>query len=143
MKQIKEARNIEIFVNIRYEEKENGLLQKFNFAVTNKKHLDYLFDARYLFKRKIDKLIKEILLEGYISRVDSKDEIDILYQQQKKPLNSIKKIQTYVPPYLGCKFCEKAQDDNGFIYCPEKNKHYSKEGIQRCPVFRSKEEIIT
>ena len=28
MKQIKEARNIEIFVNIRYEEKENGRLQK-------------------------------------------------------------------------------------------------------------------
>lgn len=143
MKQIKEAKNIEILVNIRYEEKDDKLIQRFQFSVTNKKHLDYLFDARFLFKRKIDKLINDFLLEDYVSRTDSKDEIEMVYLKQKKPNNCIRKIQAYVPPYFGCKFCEKAKIKGEFIFCPEKNKHYTLQGIQRCPVFRTKEEIIT
>lgn len=140
---IKEPKNIEILVNIRYEIKDEGLKQIFQFKATNKKYLDYLFDARFLFKNKIDKMVKDFLLDGYIKRVDSKDEIDIYYEKQEVPKTQIRKIQAYIPPNTGCKYCRKAQEDGLFLFCSEKNKHYTKGGVNRCPIFRSKDELLT
>ena len=57
MKKIKEEKNIEILVNIRYENKGKELIQTYEFSSSNKKNLNYLFDARFLFKRKVDKLM--------------------------------------------------------------------------------------
>lgn len=145
MKKIKEAKNIEILVNIRYENEGDYLKQRFEFKPSNKKHLDYLFDARYLFKNKIDDLIKKTMLEDFVKRVDSKEEIDMYYEKQAMPQPQIRKIYAYIPPYCGCQFCKKAEEKGMFYFCPEKNKHYTKAdgGIKRCPVFRSKDEIIT
>ena len=72
MKKIREEKNIEVLVNIRYKNIDDQLVQTYDFTSSNKKILNYLFDTRFLFKRKIDRLIKEFLLEGYISRVDEK-----------------------------------------------------------------------
>ena len=107
--------------------------------------MNYLFDARLPFKNKIDKLISDNQLNNFIKRIDMKDEVDMYYEIQEIPQSQIKKIHAYVPPYYGCKYCKKAQEEGLFFYCPEKNKHYLKTsgGIKRCPVFRSKDEIIT
>ena len=145
MKIIKEPKNIEILVNIKYELTDEYLKQKFEFFSTNKKNLNYLFDARLPFKNKIDKLISDNQLNNFIKRIDMKDEVDMYYEIQEIPQPQIKKIHVYIPPYYGCKYCKKAQEEGLFFYCPEKNKHYLKTngGIKRCPVFRSKDEIIT
>lgn len=140
---IKEPKNIEILVNIKYKEEEDEVIQRFEFNVTNKKYLDYLFDSRFLFKERIEKLIKDNLLENFISRVDRRDSVEIKYAKQEVPVPCIRKIQAYTPPYFGCKYCSKAEEEGNFLFCPEKKKHYSKPGIQRCPVFRVKEEILT
>lgn len=145
MKKIKEEKNIEVLVNIRYKNIDDQLVQTYDFTSSNKKILNYLFDTRFLFKRKIDRLIKEFLLEGYISRVDEKSRIVITYKNQEKPKNCIRKLQAYVPPYFGCMYCELAEIKGDFIYCPEKNKHYTvaSQGVVRCQIFRSKEKILT
>ena len=145
MKKIKEEKNIEILVNIRYEIKDDFLFQTYEFSSSNKRDLNYLYDARLAFKRKIDRMINNFLLDGYVSRIDEENKITIKYQKQEKPKNCIRKIQSYVPPYFGCLYCEKAKIEGDFIYCPEKNKHYTKvsDGIKRCPVFRSKEKLLT
>ena len=75
MKKIKEEKNIEILVNIRYENKGKELIQTYEFSSSNKKNLNYLFDARFLFKRNVDKLISTFLLTGYIDRIDEPDKI--------------------------------------------------------------------
>lgn len=143
MKQIKEPKLIEVIANIRYEEKEDTLVQKISFVVPNKKYLPYLFDARFLFKNKIEKLIKDILLKGFIRRIDDIDNIEIIYEKQEKPKPCMKKLACYTPPYFGCSYCQLAQEEGLFIFCPEKNKHMTKPGVQRCKIFRVKEEIIT
>lgn len=144
MKQVKEAKNIEVLVNISYAEENNELVQTFSFFVSNKRYLTYLFDARFLFKQKIEKLIEELLLEGYKRRADMEGEIKLYYDIQPKPQPIIRKICAYVPPNCGCAYCSKAVKEGEFVFCPEKNKHYHKsEGIGRCPVFRCKEEILT
>lgn len=145
MKVIKEPKNIEILVNIKYELTDEYLKQRFEFFSTNKKNLNYLFDARLPFKNKIDKLISDNQLNSFIKRIDMKDEVDMYYEIQEIPQSQIKKIHAYVPPYYGCKYCKKAQEEGLFFYCPEKSKHYLKTsgGIKRCPVFRSRDEIIT
>lgn len=142
-KQIKEAKNIEVLVNIRYNNSTNGLEQSFEFNVSNKKYLDFLFDARFLFKNKIDALIQKMSLDGFKSRTDSRDRVTMLYASQEAPRPCIRKIQAYVPPYFGCDYCSKCQKEGDFVFCPEKQKHYTKGGVKRCPVFRTKEEIIT
>jgi hypothetical protein len=121
------------------------LIQTFDFSAENKKYLNYLFDARFLFKRKVDKLVSDFLLDGYISRIDEPNRITLKYRNQEKPKNCIRKLQAYIPPYFGCLYCCKAEIKGEFIYCPEKSKHYTlvSEGIKRCPVFRSKDKIIT
>ena len=83
MRQIKEPKLIEVIANIRYEEKEDVLVQKISFVVPNKKYLPYLFDARFLFKNKIEKLIKDNLLKGFIRRIDDIDNIEIIYEKQE------------------------------------------------------------
>lgn len=143
MKQIKEAKNIELFVNIKYKTENNKLIQIFEFNVSNKKYYDYLLDQRLLFKDKINSLIKEFLLKDFISRVDDIDKIIITYNIQEIPKPCIRKIQTYVPPYFGCLYCSKAENKEGFIYCPEKSKHYPFPGVKRCPVFKTKDEVLT
>lgn len=140
---IKEPKNIGVFININYEETDDNLIQKFSFSVENKKYLDYLFDARFLFKQKIENIITDNLLNGFQKRVDEKNCVSIYYDKQDKPRPIIKKIQAYTPPYFGCLFCKKAKKKDGFVFCEEKNKHYVNPGIKRCPVFRCKEEIIT
>ncbi len=139
---IKEAKNVEILVNIKYEETEEELIQKFQFIVSNKKYLDYIYDKRYLFKNKIDNLINSLLLNGFKSRTDCKDEIIMKYEKQEHPKNVIRKIICIVPPYCGCNYCDKAKKEGLFIFCKEKKKHYT-EGIKRCPIFHMKEEILT
>lgn len=145
MKKIKEEKNVEILVNIRYEESGNELVQTYEFSSSNKKNLAYLFDARFLFKRKIDRLVSSNLLDGYLSRTDDVDRITIRYQKQDKPRNCMRVLSAYIPPFFGCAYCDKAKIENEFIYCPERNKHYTKisGGIKRCPVFRTKEKILT
>ena len=145
MKKIKEEKNVEILVNIRYENKDDQLIQTYEFSSSSKKNLNYLFDARFLFKRKIDRMINNFLLDGYISRVDEENKITIKYKKQEKPKNCMRKLQAYIPPFFGCMYCEKAKIEGDFIYCPEKNKHYTavSQGVKRCPVFRTKEKILT
>ena len=145
MKKIKEEKNVEIFVNIKYNLKDDKLIQIFEFSSDNKKNLNYLFDAKFLFKRKLDKLISEYLLDGYLERTDDFDKVIIKYEKQEKPSNCIRKLQAYIPPFFGCIYCEKAVIENDFIYCPEKNKHYTliSQGIKRCPIFRTKDKILT
>lgn len=143
-KQIKEAKNIEIFVNITYTIESEDLVQKFSFSAKNKKYLSYLLDARLLFKDKIEKMLKEFLLEDFKSRIDGKDFIEMRYGQQEIPKPCIRKIQAYVPPYFGCKYCIFAEKQEcGIINCRKKEKHYSDGGIKRCPVFKSKDDIIS
>lgn len=141
-RQIKEAKNIEIFVNITYKVEDEKLIQIFTFTVSNKKYLSYLFDARLLFKSKIEKILNDFLLEGFVSRIDGKDFIEMKYNLQKIPKPCIRKIQVYLPPFFGCKYCRLAENNNGTIYCREKNKHYT-EGIKRCQIFKSKDKIIS
>ena len=145
MKKIKEEKNIEILVNIRYENKGKELIQTYEFSSSNKKNLNYLFDTRFLFKRKVDKLISTFLLNDYIDRIDEPDKITIRYKAQTKPSNCIRKLRAYIPPYFGCMYCEKAKIEDQFIYCPEKNKHYTlaSQGIKRCPIFKTKDKILT
>lgn len=142
MKVIKDIKNIDIFINIKYTEEDEYLLQHFQFNVSNKKHLDYIFDNRYLFKSKLDKLITSSLLKGFIKRVDSKEEVIMYYSKQDIPKNCIRKISSVVSPDTGCRWCEKAQEKGIFYYCPEKNKTYS-QPISRCPVFKIKDVILT
>ena len=141
-KQIKEAKNIEILVNITYEEKENSLLQKYTFVVSNKKYLKYLQDARFSFKFKLEKIINELLLQNFQRREDSEECIIMYYDKQKMPPPIIRKIQGYVPPYTGCQYCRLAEFKEQFVYCTKKEKHYVG-GVKRCPVFRNKDELIT
>ena len=141
-KQIKEAKNIEVLVNITYDEFDAYSTQTFLFVVSNKRYLSYLQDARLSFKRKFDKLISSMLLDGFQKREDQEDKIVMYYDKQELPKPCIRKIQFYVPPYLGCKYCSIAESKGEFIFCPEKNKHYVG-GIKRCPIFRSKDELIT
>lgn len=143
MKQIKEARNIVIYVNITYEEKDNELTQTLSFSTKRKQDLAYLYDSRFLIKNEIEKLIKNILLSGFIQRIDHTDKIEMKYKVQKHPAPCIKVINAYIPPYLGCLYCLKAEVKGDFYFCPEKNKHYVKPGIKRCAVFRTKEKILT
>lgn len=145
MKKIKEEKNVEFLVNIKYSLKDDNVIQTFEFTSSNKKNFIYLFDARFLFKRKIDKLIKDFLLDGYISRIDEENKITLKYKKQELPKNCIRKLQAYVPPNFGCIYCEKAKIEGEFIFCPEKNKHYTlaSEGCKRCPVFRQKNKLIT
>jgi hypothetical protein len=75
MKKIKEEKNVEFLVNIKYSLKDDNVVQTFEFTSSSKKNFVYLFDARFLFKRKIDKLIKDFLLDGYISRIDEENKI--------------------------------------------------------------------
>ena len=48
-KQIKEAKNIEVLVNITYENNDDTISQIFSFVVSNKRYLSYLQDARFSF----------------------------------------------------------------------------------------------
>lgn len=143
MKVIKEPRLIDVFVNITYSVKNDELKQTFEFNVSNKKHLDYLFDNRFLFKNKIDRIIKDNVLEGFIRRVDDNDKVEIYYENQKPPKPIIRKINCIVPPFFGCEFCKHATKKGGFTYCKEKKKHYPKDGIKRCPIFRCSELELT
>lgn len=141
-KQIKEAKNIEVLVNITYENNDNTISQIFSFVVSNKRYLSYLQDARFSFKKKLEKLISSMLLDGFQRREDCEDKITMFYSKQDLPKPCIRKIQFYVPPYLGCNFCSLAKIEGQFVFCPEKNKHYVG-GVKRCPIFRSKDELIT
>lgn len=143
MKAIKEPKMIEVYVNIKYSETDEYLVQRFEFNISNKKYLPYLFDARFLFKNKIENMIRDSLLEGYEKRVDDKDNIEIFYKKQPRPKPCIKNISCYTPPFMGCQYCSIAQTEKQFIYCKEKNKHYTIPGIQRCAIFRCKDEILT
>lgn len=147
MKKIKEIKNIEVLINIIYNYEEvNGeklLVQNFNFICNNKKQYSYLFDKRLDFKRKIEKIIKELELKDFVHRADEEECVKIYYKNQEAPKNLMRAIICQVPPYFGCIFCSKAEVNELFIKCPEKSKHYTIPGIQRCPVFKMKEEIIT
>lgn len=143
MKQVKEARNIIIYVNITYKENENELIQTLSFSTKRKQDLAFLYDSRFLIKNEIEKLIDSILLDNFLQRTDCPDKIEMKYSKQDHPAPCIKVINTYMPAYLGCLYCSKAEYKDLFIFCPEKNKHYTKPGIKRCPVFRTKEKIIT
>ena len=46
MKKIKEEKNIEILVNIRYESKGKELIQTYEFSSSNKKNLNYLLEGK-------------------------------------------------------------------------------------------------
>lgn len=142
-KVIKEVKNIEVLINIRYKQEEDKTIQTFQFSTSNKKYLDYLFDKRYLFKNKIEKLIKSLLLKDFISRIDSNEEVVLIYNKQEIPKNKMRKIVCQVPPYCGCQFCDKAEKKDCFVFCKEKNKHYTKDGIKRCPIFHMKEIVLT
>ena len=142
-KVIKEAKNIELIINIKYTTTNDKLIQHFCFNLSNKKYTNYLFDVRYQFKRKIEALIKQFLLKDFIRRIDGTDEVVLEYKLQEAPMPVLRKIICVVPPYCGCSFCDRAKEENDFLYCSEKKKHYAKPGIKRCPIFRSKDEILT
>lgn len=141
---VKMERTITVYVNITYKEIEKELLQSFNVSTSRKQDLSYLYDSRFLFKNKIDNIIKENALEGFIRRVDCDDRVEMYYELQSKPSPLIKSFVIYIPPYLGCEYCANAEKkENGFVYCTIKKKHYQKNGIKRCPVFRTMEKILT
>lgn len=143
MKKIKEERNITIYVNITYK-LEDCLIQTFSFTCKRKQDLSYLYDCRFLIKNELEKIIKENLEEGFITRIDCEDKVIIKYNSSNIPSPKIKVINSYIPPFLGCEYCSKAEIKDGFVYCAEKNKHYTKSnGIKRCPIFRIKEKILT
>lgn len=143
MKVIKEPKNVELLINIICEKKGEKLIQHFKFNVKNKKHLDYLFDNRFLFKQKIDKIISANVLDGFIERVDDVDEVRIKYiNDEEIPKPFIRKINVVMPPFFGCEYCCRAEKKDCFIYCKEKGKHYTK-GILRCPIFKCKEIELT
>ena len=142
MKKIKEIKNIEILINIIYLQKET-LEQHFKFVCSNKKHYSYLFDKRFCFKYKIEKIIKDLALDNFIKRIETENEIIVYYEKQKVPKNIIRKVMGQIPPCCGCQYCELAEEKDNFIYCPERKKHYVKPGIQRCVAFRMKKEVIT
>lgn len=142
---IKMERTITVYVNITYKTNNNELVQTFNVTTKRKKDLSYLYDSRFLLKNKIDKIISDNLLDNFIKRVDHEDKIEMFYEIQEKPAPLIKVFNIYIPPFLGCIYCSNAEkkSDNGFFYCKIKKKHYQKNGIKRCPVFKTKEKILT
>lgn len=141
-KQVKEAKNIEVLVNITYEEVEDKLKQKFTFVLPNKKYCCYLYDARVNLKNKIEELLQNFLLEDFQKREDFESSIVMTYGKQEVPKPSIRKIQVYIPPCFGCQYCKYAEEKEEFIFCKKKEKHYVG-GVKRCSVFRSKDEILT
>lgn len=139
MKQIKVAKRIPFFVNI----KANGKEQIFEFSTTNKKYLAYAYDARFVLKRKIDKLIMDNLQPFTVLRRDEeKDKIIIVYDTEINFPARIVNCEFYLPPYNGCLYCLNAKKDGEYLYCSEKEKHYSLSGIKSCPIFKSIEEIV-
>jgi hypothetical protein len=143
MSDIKIAKQIDFYVNIKYKKDGDKLHQIFEFNVTNKKYLAYAYDSRYLLKRKIDKLIKDEFVENFIERIDEKEYIEVIYETEKTKRPKIVNLNFYLPPFNGCKYCEKCEKQGNFLYCIEKNKHYDLAGIKNCKVFKSVEEIIT
>lgn len=143
MSDIKIAKQINFYVNIKYKFAGEELHQIFEFSTTNKKYLTYAYDSRYLLKRKIEKLIKDEFQENFIDRIDEKDYIEMVYKTQKRPRPRIVNLSFYLPPFNGCKYCTKAEKQGNFLYCSEKNKHYDSNGIRNCKVFKSIEEILT
>ena len=141
---LKVARAINFIVTITYIIKSDHIEQSFNFVVDNKKYLPYAFDDRYVLKRKLDELYKKYSLDLFIKKVDFEDKVVIYYSLQDicmKP--ELVNMNFYLPPYNGCLFCNKAVKKDGFIFCPEKNKHYDSLGIKSCKVFSSIEEVLT
>jgi hypothetical protein len=143
MSDIKIARQIDFYVNIKYKKNGDELHQIFEFNVTNKKYLTYAYDARYLLKRKIEKLIRDEFVENFVERIDEKEYIEVIYKTEKIKKPKIVNLNFYLPPFNGCKYCEKCEKQGNFLYCKEKNKHYDLAGIRNCKVFKSIEEIIT
>ena len=143
MSDIKIARQIDFYVNIKYKKNGDELHQIFEFNVTNKKYLTYAYDSRYLLKRKIEKLIRDEFVENFVERIDEKEYIEVIYKTEKIKKPKIVNLNFYLPPFNGCKYCEKCEKQGNFLYCKEKNKHYDLAGIRNCKVFKSIEEIIT
>lgn len=143
MRKIREEKNVEFLVNIRYRIEGEKLIQTFEFSSSSKKNFIYLFDPRFLFKNKIDNLLSEFLLKDFLQRIDEENKITFLYEKQEIPKNCIRKLSAYIPPCFGCEYCSKAIQENDFIFCPVKNKHYPFPGVKRCPVFKTKNKILT
>lgn len=143
MPDIKLAKQINFYINIKYKTIDENLHQIFEFSTTNKKYLAYVYDSRYLLKQKIEALIKKEFQENFVDRIDDKTYIEIIYKTNKKPKPRIVNLSFYLPPFNGCKYCTKCKKQGNFLYCKEKNKHYDSNGIRNCKVFKSIEEILT
>lgn len=148
MATLKVAKKIPFLVNITYDLRGETIIQNFEFKTTNKKYLAYAYDHRFCLKRKIERLIDKELLSrlSFIGRVEKEDKIEISYRNDFGSFDSSSKIvncEFYLPPFNGCLYCKKCHRDGDFLFCKEKEKHYSSNGIKSCPVFESVEEIIT
>lgn len=143
MSELKIAKQIDFYINIKYKIIDEKIHQIFEFNTSNKKYLAYAYDSRYLLKRKLEELIRKEALDGYIDRIDEKNYIEVIFNSAQKPKPKIVNLNFYLPPFNGCKYCQKCQRQGDFLFCKEKNKHYDLAGIRNCKVFKSKEELLT
>ena len=75
MSELKVAKQIDFYINIKYKIIDEKIHQIFEFNTSNKKYLAYAYDSRYLLKRKLEELIRKEALDGYIDRIDEKNYI--------------------------------------------------------------------
>lgn len=140
MKKINVGKTVDFTVRMSFSHSENQTIQTYSFITSNKKNLNYVSDSRYLLKKKLEKIFSENLLDGYVARKEEQDCIKFIYNSIFEVESKVFNVSFFLPPYSGCLFCCKAEQEGDFIYCPEKKKHYDSMGIKRCPIFSSKED---
>ena len=145
MKKIKEEKLLTYYINITYENSEEGFKQKFNIHIDNKRYLRFILDKRYLFKDKFEALLDKYLLKNvsFERRNDLEDCVEMIYKSSPESIPSpiIVTISDYFPPNTGCEYCQYAEKEKGCINCSLKKKYV--QGTSRCTVFKSKKKIIT
>lgn len=148
-KVIKIEKRINFLVTETVKKEKSCIIQTYTFYTTNKKYLKYAFDHRFCLKRKLEKIYEKNLLKSYefISREEKESEVIFRYRYDGLEFGNFPSktfnCDFYLPPYNGCLYCTESRKEGDFLYCEKKKKHYDSQGIKTCPVFQSKDEIIS
>lgn len=148
-KKIKIEKRVEFLVTETVKRERDCVAQIYTFYTTNKKYLKYAYDQRYCLKRKLEKIYDDNLLRNYkfISREEKETEVIFRYEYDGSEFANFPSrtfnCDFYLPPYNGCLYCTECRKEGEFLYCEKKKKHYEPQGIKTCPVFQSKDEILS
>lgn len=144
---IKFARKIDFLVTETITNDKKYIKQTYRFWTSNKKYLKYAYDQRYCLMEKLETVYKKHALNlEFVRKEESEDNVVFVYKYDgdfiSKPSSTIN-CEFYLPPFNGCKYCSRCVENGDFLYCQIKEKHYDFKGIKNCPVFKSKNEIIS